>query len=457
MKKSLIFGGIVGLGVISTPYFMGKSFESKINNSIKEMNKKGIIVENTTKSSYLETISDGKIIVKNGIKFIENLSENYIDEDVAVGFMIQRILKGLSESEKEDINEFLNGMEIKYSSTISNLSTKLIVNGYISKLPDVLEKELLVQTSGAKEIDYIISNKKFSFILKDNRLKINDIKESFIEDDDSFNFNLVGFELGKEDVVLKALNIDFIENKEHNFIINFDNLRFSSDVKGPISFESNLKINKILLLFKNKTGINLENLNTGSSLKISNNRMKSDFFISLDKLKSIHKLSSLADTLNESIINKTDFKMSIDLSTKEFGRLQNIDPTSKNNTKKLKIVLDSVLSNKPNLKINMNSNGMIVNNEELSKEFKVDVDLKLDKVNSIDELLSSLKYDFQGFIKYFDGSFIKVLADNKVTNSVSQILLSQGIKPVKSKTKGLNEVVAKVKNGTLYINDKKMF
>ena len=457
MNKSIIAGGIlvIGIGAASAPYFIGKGIESEIINSIKEMDKTGITIENTTKASYFETTSDGKIIVDNGVYFFENLARNY--ENELVGQRIQKLLDETSKNDKKGINNLLNGLEIKYTSTIDNLSSSTIINGYISKLPDAIEKEINYQISKsdvnpfAKKIESMIHNKKFAFTFNDGRLKIHDIKETVSNDGSTFNFNLSGLNFGQKDTILKTFNIDFGDNRRDDLIMNFDNLKLSYDIKDSKNYENNLKVDKMTFFAKNEIDLNLENFNATNSVKTNDNRANVDFSVGVDKVNLVN------NQLN-GILNKTDFKINADLDAKSLEVINNIDFSNDKTSKKdLERAIESILLNTPNLKIDLDLNGMVIDGQELGSQVKVNADLKLIKINEIEEIQRALRGGRQSLVKYLNGSSIRVLGDDKTTNSVAQVLLAEGIRPTKSKTEGFNEVVATVKNGLLYINEKQMF
>ncbi len=458
MNKSIIFGGLVviGLGLTSVPYFMGKGIKSEIDNSIKSMNNIGITIEQSTKANYLETLSEGKVVINNGVVLIENVSKKYFND--SFNKQVQIMLSKLNKYDKKEINEFLNGMEFEFKILVDNLNSKPIVDGYISKLSYILEKELQRELSKsnidpiAEKIDSMITNQKLAFTFKDKRLSIKDIKEELSKNNDKFKFNLEGVSFGEKDTSLKTFIMNLTKRNKNEVAVNLNNVNFSYKIQDPKNQESSLKVEKISVFVKNNIDINIEDFNINSVVKIENNRAKINYSAGFEKL-------NLVNNTLRGMLDKTDFTINADLDAKGIEKIQGIDHTadSKRINKEFENAVENIVTNTPSINLNINFNGVTIDGQQLGSQVNADANLKLIKVNSMDEIKKFVGRNPLSLIKFLEGSFIKIVADEKATNAVSPILLSQGISPVKSKKDGFNEVLATAKNGSLYINDRKMF
>ena len=458
MNKSFLYGGIlfVGLGVASIPYFMGKSIASNMESSIKDMNKSGMTLVETSEVGYLETISNGKIVINDGVAFTKNLSENHLDSIFKRS--IENALSTIVGNDKNIFNMLLNGMEFEYQAVINNISTEVEVNAYISKFSNNINDGIKRQFSKKKysaileKIDSLIKDKKLAFTYKDNKLTIKDIKEEFIKNNNSMKINLVGLVFEKKDFGLNSFDLEFFRNNKPEAFTNIDNMKSNYDIKDAKNYKTNTNISKVTLFARNQFDIKIDNLDYNDLVETKNNKTNINFSIGIDKL-DIKKRS-----LNTSI-NKTLLSVDANLNADGVNSIQNIDYSSnkRNTSQQLQTAINSIVMGNPKLQLNVNSTGVLINGRQVSTQLNANVDLKLSNVKSIQELQQSILMDKRNLFKFLDGSSFKIEADDAAAGFIAPLLQTQGIFPVKSKTQGLKEIVGKAENETLIINDRKMF
>lgn len=458
MNKTLVFSGLFigGLAVVSAPYFMGKNIESKINESISEFDKSGITVTSTSKVNYLNTTFNGKITINDIFDLVDNLSKNHLDKSYTS--KLQKLVNDLNSREKREIKQLFNGTEVIYTSTIDNINPKPFVIGHISKLSNTIDNNMKIELSKndvspiAKKISSMIKDKKLGFVFENNRLNIKDINETIKRDNDKLDFNLKGLNFGEKDSTLGNLNFN-LKTRRDSVKINLDKLRINYDIKNSKNYKNDISIDKLLLFSKNEVNLTIENFYTDSSLETNTGRSLINFSFSFNKI-------NLSNNKLNAIINKSNFKVKANLDEKGLEEIQNIDYTQKSRyiNKEFESAAEVIISNTPNFKANIDLNGISINGMEIGSQIKADVDLKLIKIHSIDELKNVISTNNpKNLIKYFEGSTLKILGDDKATKSASATLLSQGIRPVKSDIKGFNQIVVSSKNGSILINEKKRF
>lgn len=300
--KKVILGVVILFIIIATVCFAFKfTINSKIEAKIDELNKNGFVVKNEQSSKNFKTKGIGQIEIIYPDKVASYLFNQIEDEELKKSLEKQYSLLDRSTKEK-----LFDGVTFDYDFTINNLTSKLNLNVYLSKLStktayklaqtysyysstqdknwlDTLLKDkklhLNIDENGnykLANIDLVIPNQGFFTIRglngKKNMINIPLVKMSDIYEDSYTKGNLIidninidyDFNKNKKSSKLTIENLEFLDYKDSvkmkNLVIDSNSLKDELNIstKSKISFDEFILEKIDAYLLKNSEVANLK-------------------------------------------------------------------------------------------------------------------------------------------------------------------------------------------------------
>ncbi|WP_418185838.1 hypothetical protein ACNSOS_02620 [Aliarcobacter vitoriensis] len=429
MKKIVISIVAIFIALFLICFMITSSVKSSIQSKVDELNSNGFYVTNKNYSGFFKTKGKGKIEVSNASKAIEyfmNKKENSQMKDE-----FDTLLKLLS---KEDKDSLINGLTFDYDFVVSNFSSKMNLNLYLTKLPIKNTYNLMKNSYAISTINEMLKNKEIQVNIDEKgKFKVSDF--TFIAqtggiytvrgmkgDDKSLQISFIDFEIGNyyldDKIVMEDINFFYSEDKNKKIDSKFDigNLKYKNTYTLNEFDIKNLKISSFSIpngdYLKGDTKISFDSLNFKNTDyytkedKNSTNLKNTSFLVAYDKLpykeykeftKSLGiEAYSLTPTTKTQEADKKFFEVlaKSDLTININGESKDLDVDKNSLYKSLKLSGNLVLSKE------LDFNKIDILNDIFSV---LKADIEIDK-ESVDKSLQSLDENLKSQLKFENAS-----------------------------------------------------
>lgn len=319
MKKIFLGIVIVLITIVGGCYGFKFAVNSKIESKIAELNSNGFIVKHEQNSQKFKTLGSGQIEVIYPDKVASYLFNKIEDKDLK-----KSLEKQFSLLDRITKDELFEGLTFEYDFTINNLTSKLDLNVYLTKLSTRTTYNL------AQTYSYYSNTQKvwFEELLKEKKLHLN------INEKGNYKLSDINFVIPNKAFFTFR---DILGDKSNMKIglIKISDVYNDAYTKGSLTID-NINVNYLSNKDKKSSKMNIENLefaDAKESFKIKNLTIDSNSLMDKENISGNSKIS-----FDEAIVGKTTTlkKTSIDLS---FDKIP---------FKKYEEMMDSLYSNNVN-------------------------------------------------------------------------------------------------------------
>lgn len=454
--KKFLFGIIILVIVIGIACLSIKSsINHKIESKIEELNQNGFVISHKKDSKFGKTLGSGTAEIIYPNKVFSYLLSKIEDEDMKKSYESLFIL--LDDDQKE---ELLEGVTFEYDFVISNLSSNLDLNIYLTKLSQRTMYDVEKESYYAQRTNWlkdILENKKIHINMdKEKNFKLDDI--SFVIPNDSLFITLRGVNGTKDSLNISLLRISdtYSSNK---FMLNNLDLKYDlqKDSQSSKAIISNIE-------FKDKKGFfNLKNLSIDSKTLQNKDNISGNSSISFDELNIKDKEDlytqytqqkpqsiELKKTALNIAIDKFPLQKYEDMMKALFSNLSDETNVQKESFDFIKMAAQNSFE----LTIGGQSDGLKVDEKSIFNSLKINSNFKLNKNLVLDEnapqpkglpdifeiIKANIDIDDEGYINLL-GNF--EILDNPEFKAID----------IENNQKRLS---LELKSDGLYINEKKL-
>lgn len=436
MKK--IFLGIVIVLVIIFVGCLGFKFvvSSKIESKIAELNSNGFVVKHEQNSQKFKTFGSGQIEVIYPDKVASYLFNKIEDKDLK-----KSLEKQFSLLDRTTKDELFEGVTFDYDFVINNITSKLDLNVYLTKLSTRTTYNL------AQTYSYYANTQKvwFDELLKEKKLHLN------IDEKGNYKLSDINFVIPNKAFFTFR---DILGNKSNMKIglVKISDVYNDAYTKGSLVID-NIDMDYVLNKDKKTSKINIGNLefaDAKESFKIKNLTMDSNSLIDKENISGNSKIS-----FDEVVVGKTAIlnKTSMDIS---FDKIP---------FKKYEEMMDSLYSNNVNFEKQydeflkaLSQNGITLSskgeatNYVISEKKYFDI-LKYDATLSLNKNIPSIK-DIKSIKDIFEVIKFTVDMDNESATNLINDLSKSDVKFtfVDTEDKNIKRFETELKTDGIYIN-----
>lgn len=299
MKKIFLGIVIVLITIVGGCYGFKFAVNSKIESKIAELNSNGFIVKNEQNSQKFETLGSGQIEVIYPDKVASYLFSKIEDKDLK-----KSLEKQFSLLDRTTKDELFEGLTFEYDFTINNLTSKLDLNVYLTKLSTRTTYNL------AQTYSYYANTQKvwFEELLKEKKLHLN------IDEKGNYKLSDINFVIPNK-AFFTFRNIFGDKSNMKIGLIKISDVYNDAYTKGSLVID-NINMNYLSNKDKKSSKINIENLefaDSKDSFKIKNLAMDSNSLMDKENISGNSKISFDEATVGKTaILNKTSMDISFD-------------------------------------------------------------------------------------------------------------------------------------------------